>query len=141
VNQIDWLAKMKILNGGKGAKPQLVHPYDSKAPFESRVRAYWQVNCSHCHVEAGGGNAQMELEWSRKLADTGTVNAKPVHTRFQLGDQARIVVPGDAGHSVMLHRIISPGAGKMPPVGATSPDPDWIALFTKWVSQMKPAKE
>jgi glucose/arabinose dehydrogenase len=141
VNQIDWLVKKKILNSGKGGKAPLVNPHDSKAPLELRVRAYWQVNCSHCHVEAGGGNAQMELEWSRKLADTGTVNAEPVHTRFKLGDKARIVVPGDVGHSVMLQRIISPGAGRMPPVGTTSPDPKWIALFTKWVSEMKPVKE
>ena len=140
-NQIEWLKKTKLLTGVKLTKETMTDPRDEAAPLEKRVRAYWQVNCSHCHIEAGGGNAKMELEWSRKLADTVTLNAQPVHTRFGLGDKARIIAPANPAQSVMLQRIIRPGPGRMPPVGALSPDPKWIALFTKWVSEMKAEKE
>ena len=73
---------MRELLGGKGAKlaeyrpggkavgRRLVDPHDSKMAIETRVRSYWQANCAHCHVEAGGGNAKMELEWHRALGDT-----------------------------------------------------------------------
>src|SRR5262249_22186952 len=42
--------------------PQLVNPFDPSAPLEKRARSYLHANCAQCHVEAGGGNAQMELE-------------------------------------------------------------------------------
>jgi hypothetical protein len=80
----------------------------------------------------------MELEWHHSLVDTLTVDVKPVHTRFDLGESARIIAPGYPANSVMLRRIISPGQGRMPPVGAALPDPHWIGLFTQWLSELEP---
>jgi hypothetical protein len=42
------------------AKEKLVDPYDSTQDLEARARSYLHVNCSVCHIEAGGGNAKME---------------------------------------------------------------------------------
>ena len=126
--------------GGRHAQRRLPNPYDESLALEPRVRAYWQANCAHCHVEAGGGNAKMELEWSRSLKDTGTVDVEPVHSRFQLGEEARIVASGDIGHTVMMQRISGTGTGRMPPVGGMLPDPQWIQLFAQWVSERKPVK-
>ena len=125
--------------GGKAVGRKLVDPYDSKVAIEPRIRSYWQANCAHCHVEAGGGNAKMELEWHRALVDTRTIDIEPVHTRFGLGPGARIISPGYPANSVMLRRIISPGSGRMPPIGAASPDPRWIQLFSQWIAALKPA--
>ena len=146
VNQIvNWL-KQELLTGaqaedyaggGKRFQNALPNPHDASLELEPRVRAYWQANCAHCHVEAGGGNAQMELEWRRTLADTRTVNAEPVHSRFELGPKARIVAPGDLGHTIMMQRISGTGRGRMPPVGGVLPDPQWVALFARWVSELK----
>ena len=147
VNQIAHWLKQELLTGakaedyeagGKRSQQALPNPYDDSLELESRVRSYWQANCAHCHVEAGGGNAQMELEWRRTLADTRTVNAEPVHSRFGLGPKARIVSPGDLGHTIMMQRISGTGRGRMPPVGGVLPDPQWIALFTRWVSGLNP---
>ena len=44
---------------------RLVDPRDGSADLESRVRTYLHVNCSVCHVEAGGGNARLELAVTR----------------------------------------------------------------------------
>ena len=147
-SQIEGLTRLGILTGakpaeyrpgGKAVGRKLVDPHDSKVAIEPRIRSYWQANCAHCHVEAGGGNAKMELEWSRSLADTLTIDVEPVHTRFGLGPSARIISPGYPVNSVMLRRIISPGPGRMPPIGAASPDPRWIQLFSQWISTLKPA--
>ena len=140
-NQLDVLKSISALKQIKRPKDgpilKLVNPRNPKANLTARVRSYWQANCSHCHVEAGGGNAQMELEYRTKLEDTRTLNAKPVHKDFGLGTQARIIVPGMPGHSVMLQRIISPGAGRMPPIGHPALDPQWIQLLTQWISGLE----
>ena len=81
---------------------RLPNPYDSDSDLQTRVRSYWKVNCAHCHIEAGGGNSQINLEWGRALKDTLTVGVKPVHSSIGLGEQAEIVSPGKISHSVML---------------------------------------
>ena len=126
--------------GGRHAQRRLPNPYDESLALESRVRAYWQANCTHCHVEAGGGNAQMKLEWNRSLKDTGTVDVEPLHSRFQLGEEARIVASGDIVHTVMMQRISGTGTGRMPPVGGVLPDPQWVQLLVQWVSELKRSK-
>ena len=141
VNQIEWLNKAGILKGGKAGQSKLVNPYDAKHPFEARVRSYWQVNCASCHVEAGGGNAQMELELSRALKATRTVGEAPVHSIFDLGKGAQIIAPGRLDRSVMLRRIISNGPERMPPVGGAGLDAEWVKLFTAWVSELKVPKK
>ena len=45
---------------------KLVDPYDPKQDLNARARSYLHANCSQCHVEAGGGNAQMDLEFLTK---------------------------------------------------------------------------
>src|SRR5206468_489617 len=48
---------------------KLVDPYDKTQDLAARVRSYLHSNCSQCHVEAGGGNAAMELEFTKSLAE------------------------------------------------------------------------
>jgi hypothetical protein len=148
-NQIQELSRLGLVSGarpenyepnGKSAKNRFTNPYDAKADRTARVRAYWQVNCATCHVNAGGGNSQMILSHHLKLDATKTLGAVPVHARFDLGEKARIIAPGDPAHSVMLQRIIRPGPGRMPPIGATAPDPKWIQLLAKWIAEQKPTK-
>src|SRR5262249_61256241 len=42
----------------------------------------FRSNCSQCHVEAGGGNAQMELEFTTPPAKTRILDVKPVHDSY-----------------------------------------------------------
>ena len=53
---------------------KLPDPYDAKEPLESRVKSYLHANCSSCHVEAGGGNAQMQLEYTTELSKMGILD-------------------------------------------------------------------
>src|SRR5262249_42592737 len=59
---LDHIGVFRKSPGDLAKKPRLVDPYDRKQSLEQRARSYLHANCAQCHVEAGGGNAQMELE-------------------------------------------------------------------------------
>lgn len=116
---------------------RLVDPYDKTLPIAARARSYIHANCSQCHVEAGGGNAQMELEFTTAFDKMRVVNAVPVHHKFDLPD-ARIVAPGSPERSVLLHRMSQRGAGKMPQLATTVVDDEAVELLRQWIVEMKP---
>jgi hypothetical protein len=117
--------------------PHLVDPYDPKQDVARRARSYLHANCAQCHVEAGGGNAQMELEFSTKLADMRVVDVKPLHHTFGLAD-ARLVAPGSSERSVLVHRMSHRGEGHMPPLATSVVDREAVKLMQDWVRQMRP---
>ena len=55
-----------LLHQSPAAYKRLVDPYDTTENLNLRARSWLHANCSQCHVEAGGGNARMELEFARK---------------------------------------------------------------------------
>lgn len=116
--------------------PSLPNPVDTKAgTIEQRVRSYLHVNCSTCHVEAGGGNSKIRLEMGASLAQMNLLDIKPSHDSFGLKD-ARLVSPGAPERSVLLHRIKTTGEGKMPPVGRNKTDPDGAKLIEEWIRSL-----
>ncbi len=83
---------------------QLADPSDSSKPLEARVRAYLQSNCAHCHTNAGGGNARMEMASNTVLDKMFLVSAQPQHSNFKMAD-AKIVMPGDPAKSLLPYRM------------------------------------
>src|SRR5690606_14559054 len=79
--------------------PLLANPYDNSQPVDQRARAYLHTNCSVCHVMSGGGNARMELEFTKALADMKIIDAHPQHDTLGIFD-ARIVAPGAPERSI-----------------------------------------
>ena len=106
-------------------------PYDKSQDLTLRARAWLQVNCASCHVEAGGGNAQMNLEFATALEKMKVVGEKPMHTTFDLAD-ARLIAPGHPERSVMLHRIGLRGTGQMPPLSTNRVDVAGVELMREW---------
>jgi uncharacterized repeat protein (TIGR03806 family) len=115
---------------------RLADPYDARNDLDARARSYLTANCAQCHVEAGGGNAQMELEFTTKLADARIVDVKPLHHTFNLPD-ARLVAPGHPERSVLLQRITHREAGHMPPLATSVVDREAVRLLQAWIQQMK----
>ncbi|HEY7427194.1 MAG TPA: PQQ-dependent sugar dehydrogenase [Gemmataceae bacterium] len=115
---------------------RLADPYDPKQDVSLRARSYLHANCAQCHVEAGGGNAQMELEFTTKPAKMRVLDVKPVHDTFGLPD-ARLVAPEHPERSVLLKRISHRGAGHMPPLATSVVDDEAVRMMRDWIQQLK----
>jgi hypothetical protein len=116
--------------------PRLADPYDPKEDLTNRARAWLHANCSQCHVEAGGGNAQMELEFQTPLDKMRVLNVKPIHAALDLSD-ARLVAPGAPERSVLLKRAAIRGPNQMPPLSSSRPDEAGVALLREWIKSLK----
>ena len=116
---------------------RFANPYDKAQPVEARARAWLHTNCATCHVEAGGGNAQMKLDFGTPLAKAGILDAKPLHQAFGIVD-ARIMAPGDPARSVLIRRVAARGAnsGQMPPFSSAVPDRAAIELMEEWCREL-----
>ncbi|MEX0936896.1 MAG: PQQ-dependent sugar dehydrogenase [Pirellulales bacterium] len=118
---------------------RLVDPYDPSLDVDARARSYLHANCSGCHVEAGGGNARMELEFTRSLEAMNVADAHPQHDTFGI-DQVRIVAPGDPERSVLLARVSRRGRGQMPPLVSQRVDAQGVELLRAWIAGMSPQR-
>ncbi len=119
------------------SQTRLVDPYDDQQPLEARARSYLHVNCSACHMEAGGGNAKMELGWNTTKERMNLVSARPQHDTFGV-DNAMLVHPGDPERSVLWQRLRRRGSGQMPPVVSRAVDERAVRLFQDWIAQLPP---
>jgi mono/diheme cytochrome c family protein len=115
-------------------------PFDKSQPLEARARAYLHANCWHCHVVNGGGNADMELSFLKKPAETKIYDVKPRHITFGLNDP-RLIAPGDPDRSVILRRLAIRGKHQMPPVASFERDDAGLKLLTDWVRSLKRDKK
>jgi hypothetical protein len=114
----------------------LVDPYDPKQPLEMRARSYLHANCAICHVEAGGGNAQFNVDFFAKPEQVRLIDVKPQHNTFGLND-ARLVAPGAPERSVLIHRMATREQGHMPPLATSLVDREAVEMLRVWVREMK----
>src|SRR5262249_40929758 len=61
---------------------KLANPYTASTSLDDRARSYLQANCAHCHVEAGGGNSLMDLEFTTAREKMRVVGVTPQHHTF-----------------------------------------------------------
>ena len=116
---------------------RLVNPYDDREDLTRRAKSWLHANCSSCHVEAGGGNALMELGMNTSLDGMRIVDVKPNHATFDLPD-ARLVAPGSPERSVLFKRMSMRGPGQMPPLASTRVDEAGVKLMREWIATLKP---
>jgi len=115
---------------------RLANPYDPKQQLDRRARAYLHANCSQCHVAAGGGNSQIDLEFTTASEKTRLFDIRPVHDTYGLPD-ARLIAPGSPERSVLLHRMSNRDRGHMPPLATSIVDRDAVNLMKEWIGGMK----
>jgi uncharacterized repeat protein (TIGR03806 family) len=142
-NQLRTLDHIGVFAGALTKAPdklgKLAYPYDPAADLDARARSYLHANCSVCHVEAGGGNAKMELEFTRARDRMNLLGARPQHDTFGI-DNAMLVAPGDPDRSVLLQRLSRRGPGQMPPLVTALVDKQAVQLVRDWIAQMKPER-
>jgi uncharacterized repeat protein (TIGR03806 family) len=139
VNQLAMLSELKMFKTPL-PKPveelsRLSDPTDPAISIAKRATSYLHANCSNCHVEAGGGNAQFSAEIDAKPDQIRLLDARPVHASFNIED-ARLVAPGASERSLLLHRMQLRGHGQMPPIGTNVIDRSAVELIREWIDQM-----
>ncbi len=85
-NQLSRWQQTGLLSGVPDVArlPRLVDPYDESLDLDRRARSYLQVNCAHCHQSGAGGTATIELLYELPLAQTKTVNCRPIQGNFDI---------------------------------------------------------
>ena len=144
-NQLTTLEHLGVFKGqdpdsGRLPKPiesleRLTDPADLNASVESRIRSYLHSNCAHCHVEAGGGNAAMELGWRTPTEKARIVDANPLHERFGIAN-AKLIAPGSPESSVLRKRLTIRGRGQMPPLATSRIDQSAVELLDSWIRSL-----
>jgi uncharacterized repeat protein (TIGR03806 family) len=115
--------------------PRLVNPLDTTADLDRRARSYLHANCSHCHVDYGGGNARFQLTYTIPLEKTGVVEVLPLHGNFGIGN-AKVLAPGDPDRSLIAYRMSKLGEGRMPHIASSVVDDDAVKLIRDWIQQL-----
>jgi glucose/arabinose dehydrogenase len=116
----------------------LPDPYDEAQPLEPRARAYLHANCSICHVEAGGGNAQMDLEFTVSPQRMKVIDVPPLHHKFGLEDPRslrREIPPGRCSCTACRSVVKEPGRCRSSErIGSTSGG----KVLERWIQSLKP---
>jgi uncharacterized repeat protein (TIGR03806 family) len=139
VNQLKRLERLGLfdapLPSSPAALPRLADWTDAGQDLELRARSYLHANCAHCHVPQGGGNSAMQLHAMLSPRQTGLRDAAPVHGSFGLAD-AKLLAPGAPERSVLVHRMSTTGAGRMPPLATSVVDRAAVDLLSDWIRRM-----
>lgn len=114
--------------------PQLVDPYDPTQNLDARARSYLHTNCASCHVEAGGGNSKIVLDYFTPVDKMRLRDAEPLHHNFGL-PAAKLVAPGAPERSVLYARLARRGPGQMPPLATFRIDQAALDLIRQWIAQ------
>src|SRR5207302_1010195 len=89
---------------------------NSSVSLEYRVRSYLAANCSQCHEPGGLAHALWDARLSTTTANAGIINGTLVNNNGN--SNGRVIVCGSLANSMMLTRISSPGALRMPPLAS-----------------------
>ncbi len=131
---MDFPASTLLMHPPESMK-RLVDPYDTMQKLDDRARAYLHANCAHCHIGAGGGNSQIDLEFLTSRIKTGIFDSQPQHHTFGIAD-ARIIATNAPERSVLLHRMAIRDKGQMPQLATTLVDRPALQLLQEWIQQM-----
>ena len=136
-NQLAMLQRLGLVTLPKPPDEleRLASPADVSQSFEARAKSYLHSNCAICHIDAGGGNSPMLIEFTTALDKMKLIDAIPVHDKFGLAD-ARLVAPGDPERSVLLHRMARRGRGQMPQLGTNLVDQRAVELISAWIREL-----
>ena len=87
-------------------------------------------------MEAGGGNAKIDLSYSIPEPKMSIFDENPVHHTFGI-EGAKLVANGEPQRSVLLHRMSTNGEGKMPPLARAVVDEKAVEMLREWIKSRK----
>ena len=135
-NQLSTLFTQGYLSSNPGSPnllPRHVRPGEDDYSVEAQVRSYLAVNCSYCHRAGGTALGQWDGRPELLLSETGLVNGDATNNGGN--PLNKLVVPGDATHSIVLNRVAATnGFTRMPPLASNVIDTAAVSLLTTWIN-------
>ena len=119
---------------------KLADPYDPAEPLVERARSYLHANCAQCHINAGGGNSQIDLEHTGDLSHLKAINVAPLHDKFGLA-APQIITPGEPEASTLFLRVNRRGKGQMPQLSTNVVDQRAVEMLRAWIKQLPKAEK
>ena len=116
--------------------PQSADIWDTLASKEFRIRSYLDANCSFCH-QPNGVNGIFDARALTPLHEQMMVGATVISDGSPQGE--KVIVPGQADHSVLYNRDNSLGNDAMPPLAKRIIDQAYIDLAEEWINGLAPS--
>lgn len=138
MNQIEKWREFGYYN--TGANPQdietLPHWEDTSLDKQTRMRAYMDINCAHCHRElAHCSYTEIRLDWLSTTSDEMLGICEPVSE--PLDEFLFIIQPSNSERSAMFERFRSVDPGNMMPIiGRSIPHDEALELMESWINEM-----
>jgi uncharacterized repeat protein (TIGR03806 family) len=116
-----------------GAYPRLARTGDAKRSVEQRARSWLDANCAHCH-RPGGTVASFDARYQVPLTQQQLVYG-PVLIDEGI-DNARAIAPKDPWRSIILFRVNTTDANRMPPLAHNRIDEEGVAVLREWIQSL-----
>ena len=105
------------------------------ATTDLKARSYLHVNCAHCHQNGAGAAVNLSLKITDDDKATKAINIAPTKGDLGLKD-GKLIAAGDSLSSVLLFRMASSSAGRMPHIGSREVDFAAVTLIGDWINGM-----
>jgi uncharacterized repeat protein (TIGR03806 family) len=112
---------------------------DTSKPIDERVRAYFDINCAHCHKEKGHCDYRpLRLAYSETIGANGNTNMGVCVTPQDMQDfpsyLQSLVTPGNPERSMLYYRVNTTDESyRMPLHGRSVIHDEGIALIEEWI--------
>ncbi|MSP54540.1 MAG: hypothetical protein EXR69_02885 [Myxococcales bacterium] len=141
-NQIDALSSMGFFAEGISAAETLTAwPVPSgDASATERGRSYVAANCAFCHLPDGTGGGAMDLRWDTPLTSMGICDVDPISGDLGVVG-AKLLDPGSPDTSLLVLRMASVDAHRMPPLASLVVDDVGLAAVRDWITETESCAE
>lgn len=112
---------------------------DTSVALDTRVRAYLNINCAHCHNEKGPGKVSgLFLNYENQNMEAYGICKSPPSAGRGSCNLRYDIVPGKPGESIIVCRMAATDLEtKMPELGRTTADNEGVSLIINWILQLK----
>ena len=124
------------------AENTVVNYDDTSKPLEQRVRAYFDINCAHCHAQDRHCDYRpMRFAYSETGGTNGHTNMGVCVPTADMQDfpsaYSSIIKPGNVDRSMLYYRINTTDESyRMPLHGRTLIHEEGVALIEEWINSL-----
>jgi len=140
-NQLAHWTRLGFLTGAPAAAaaPRNADYRDTTAPLASRARAYLDINCGHCHNQAGLARTT-GLYLDALVTEPARLGfcKPPVAAGPGTGNHIFDIVPGRPEDSILAFRLAATRPGiRMPEAGRSITHREGVDLIRQWITSLQ----